>query len=607
MISRSVCLDLFARRLRTRVFILLSVVCWNTAALPAFAQADSTNLTADDGMRGLIDVLATTDDDALRLDVLRGMAQGLKGRRDLPMPANWNAVETNLGASSSAEVRVLAQTIGLRFGSVRASAALRATFADTNAPVAARAAALESLLAARDPELPRALQVALAGSTLRPAVLRALGAFDAPGTAEAVLGVYSQLSPAERRDALATLASRAAYAPALVMALRRGVIPAADLSAEFIRQLRALNHAELTVELERVWGAFRDIDADKRAEVQRYRAIYRAGGSQPGDAVRGRVVFARVCQQCHTLFGTGGSVGPDITGANRGDLEYLLQNMVDPNAVLPNEYRASTVETRDGRSLTGLVTQQDQNSVTLATATETLVLARQDVRSVALSELSMMPEGLLAPLADQEVRDLLYYLSRPGQVPLLATAETVGGFFNRKDLTGWDGTEGLWRVEDGEIVGRSTTGLARNEFLASQLLFSDFRLVVEVKLLPNKENSGIQVRSEAIADSEMRGYQADIGAGWWGKLYEEHGRGLLWDRPGDAAAVADGWNRYEILVVGHRIRTAINGKLCVDLEDPSGGLRGVVGLQLRAGGPLEVRFRNFEVELDPTFELRTLR
>jgi putative heme-binding domain-containing protein len=125
-----------------------------------------------------------------------------------------------------------------------------------------------------------------------------------------------------------------------------------------------------------------------------------------------------VCGQCHTLFDIGGKVGPDITGANRSDLSYLLETIVDPNAVIPNEYRTSEIETKDGRSLTGVVKVMGDKTVLFQTANELITLPRDEIESQRQTELSMMPEGLLAPLTDQEVRDLLYYLSRPGQVPL---------------------------------------------------------------------------------------------------------------------------------------------------------------------------------------------
>ena len=131
-------------------------------------------------------------------------------------------------------------------------------------------------------------------------------------------------------------------------------------------------------------------------------------------------MFTKTCAQCHTLFDAGGKVGPNLTGSNRGDLDYILQNIVDPNAVIPNEYRSWNVETKDDRSLTGIVTKQDEKSVTVVTANEVLVLPRNEIKTLQQSELSMMPEGLLQSLTDQEIRDLLYYLSRPGQVPLPA-------------------------------------------------------------------------------------------------------------------------------------------------------------------------------------------
>src|SRR5206468_12728414 len=178
-----------------------------------------------------------------------------------------------------------------------------------------------------------------------------------------------------------------------------------DLTAEVVRQLRNLKNPEINQQLQKVWGAFHEVSADKKAEIAKYTSIYRAGGSTPGDASRGRAVFAKTCQQCHTLFDTGGKVGPDITGANRGDLDYILQNIVDPNAVIPNDYRAWNLETTDARSISGLLKQQDEKSVTLVTANETLVIPRNEIQSLTESQLSMMPEALLQSVSDQEVRD----------------------------------------------------------------------------------------------------------------------------------------------------------------------------------------------------------
>jgi hypothetical protein len=151
-------------------------------------------------------------------------------------------------------------------------------------------------------------------------------------------------------------------------------------------------------------------------------------------------------------------------------------------------------------------------------------------------------------------------------------------------------------VEKGQIVGR-TSGLDHNEFLVGELVVDDFRLELEVKLVPNAANSGIQFRSKALPGGEVEGYQADIGAGWWGKLYEEHGRALLWDQSGEAHVREGDWNTYVIEARGPHIRTWINGQLSVDLVDPEGARRGILALQLHSGGPTEVRFRNFKLQV----------
>lgn len=372
---------------------------------------------APDPLAALVRHVSEQRDEAVLLDVLRGMKSGLQGRRRVPMPDGWSVLEARLVRSTSEEVRMLAQGLGLTFGSETALGALRETLADRARPTAVRRTALEGLSSVRDARLPEMLRSLLEDPALRGDALRALAGTDDPANPAAILSRYASLGVGERRDALATLSSRLSYARPLVAALKSGSVPPAHLTADLVRQLRSLKEETINKDLEKLWGVTRETSADARAQIGRYRKIYAAGGSTPGDASRGRKVFSRICQQCHTLFDTGGKVGPDLTGSNRGDLDYILSNMVDPNAVIPNDYRSSTVETTEDRILTGIVKQQDEKSVTVVTATETVVLPRSEVKGIQLSELSMMPEGLLTPLSDQEVRDLIYYLGRPGQAP----------------------------------------------------------------------------------------------------------------------------------------------------------------------------------------------
>ncbi|MFT5290567.1 MAG: hypothetical protein ACI82F_002642, partial [Planctomycetota bacterium] len=134
-----------------------------------------------------------------------------------------------------------------------------------------------------------------------------------------------------------------------------------------------------------------------------------------------------------------------------------------------------------------------------------------------------------------------------------------------------------------------------NSFLVSENSFANFRLSFEVKLIRNEGNSGVQFRSSREGETSVSGYQADIGKGWWGKLYEEHGRAVLSEGGAEGSVKTAGWNLYIIEANGHHIRTWINGRLSVDLEDSEGARSGFFALQLHSGGPTEVRFRKFKL------------
>ena len=555
----------------------------------------------------LVELLGQSRDTSFQLDVLRGISQALQGRSEASMPKGWAAVESRLGKSANGEVRTLVRSLSLTFGSETALNALRAVLKNQDAPASERLNALNALVQTNDPQLPSALLKLVGDPAVRSDAIRHLARFNQSETPSALLSVYSELTGSEKQRALSVLASRAPYATHLINAVESERIPKNDLSASLVRELRNLKDEGINTKLESVWGTFRESSADKKSEIEKFKRIYYAGGSTPGDATRGRSVFARACQQCHTLFGVGGKVGPDITGSDRRNLDYLLQNIVDPNAVIPNDYRTSEIETADGRVITGVIQERTGNSLEIVTATETVLVPQDQIESNLQSELSMMPEGLLAPFKDQEIRDLLYYLRQSAQAPLLGSKDNVDLFFNGKDLTGWDGAESVWRVDNGEIVGETKTGLKHNEFLKSDMILKDFRLIFQVKLTPNSENSGIQFRSQRADHGEVKGYQADAGQGWWGKLYEELGRALLWDQPGDMHVKKEAWNTYEILAVDHLIQTAINGNKCVDFKDPDGSLQGIVALQAHSGGPMEVRFRQFQLDIDPEPVLKTVK
>lgn len=189
---------------------------------------------------------------------------------------------------------------------------------------------------------------------------------------------------------------------------------------------------------------------------------------------------------------------------------------------------------------------------------------------------------------------------------MLSTRPDAVSLFDGKTLDGWEGDEKVWRVQDGVIVGGSLQGNKQNEFLASKKSFKDFVLKLEWKLVGTEGfvNSGVQIRSRRIDKpaNEMKGYQADIGKGYTGCLYDESRRNKMLikadekliqatEKPGD-------WNLYEIRCEGPRVLLKVNGVQTIDYteEDKSLEQEGLIGLQIHGGNKAEVFFRNITIE-----------
>ncbi len=543
----------------------------------------------------LIRALGKTNQTEVQLAFLDAIRTSLAGQRQAEAPAEWNALYERLSQSSDANVKLQAQALGVTFGSESALATVRQMVQTKTESSEKRSEALRSLLGAKDPKLGPVLRALLEDSDLRSLAISGLAQYSDSSTPDLLLRRYDSLSQADKRAALSTLSSRAEYAIALLQAIDAKKLGASDLTADLVRQMQFLNSPDVMKLLEKTWGTARETPAEKAKMIQEYKELVESKKGAKPDLSVGRAIFAKTCQQCHQLFGTGGKVGPDLTGSNRANLDYLLSNIVDPSAVMAKEYQPSILVLEDGRVVTGIVKSEDATSVTIQTADSKEILPKSEITRRQLSEKSMMPDDQLKAFNPMEVRSLMAYLANDRQVPLMATSANAGLLFNGKDLTGWQGNPELWSVQQGQIVGKSN-GLKQNEFLVSDMSAKDFRLKLEIQLVGNAGNSGIQFRSKRT-DHGVQGYQADVGAGWWGKLYEEEGRALLWDRSGEAHVKNGEWNTYEILAMGDQIQTWINGKLCVDLNDAKGAKNGIFAFQLHSGGPTEVRIRNIQLEV----------
>jgi putative heme-binding domain-containing protein len=214
------------------------------------------------------------------------------------------------------------------------------------------------------------------------------------------------------------LTARPSFARALLKQIRDGKIPRTDLSAAQARQIRGFGDEALTRDLTEVWGELRDSPADKQAAIDSWKAKLTPEALAKANPSQGRAVFQKTCANCHRLYGHGGTIGPDLTGSGRANLDYLLLNMVDPNATVGAEYRTAVIAMKDGRVLNGIVTTRNDRTLTLQTAQDRITLSRSDIEELKPQSTSLMPDGQLQTLSDEQVRDLVNYLQGSVQVPL---------------------------------------------------------------------------------------------------------------------------------------------------------------------------------------------
>jgi putative heme-binding domain-containing protein len=336
------------------------------------------------------------------------------------MPAGWQELYPKLSQSPDEEVRKQAAKLSAIFGDASTLDAMRKTALDASKPAPERNKALESLLGKNDPSLAGLLQGLLKDPAVRETALKGLAGTDDPKTPAAILDAYPTFDAVAKRAAVNTLSFRPRFARALMNAVKEGKIATKDLTAYTVRQLRSFNDKEMDAWIAQTWGVARTSNEQKLKEIARYKAILTPEALKSGDPSAGRAIFAKTCMQCHTLYGEGGKVGPDITGANRQDIDYLMVNINDPSAVIAKDYMVSLVYMKDDDAFTGIVTKEDDSTVSLTTESGVQVLQKSDIKEIRHSELSMMPEGLLTPLSKKELIDLVSYLRTTSQVPLPA-------------------------------------------------------------------------------------------------------------------------------------------------------------------------------------------
>jgi putative heme-binding domain-containing protein len=182
--------------------------------------------------------------------------------------------------------------------------------------------------------------------------------------------------------------------------------------------MMALQQKDITDRLVKVWGTLRPASKEKAERMAKLKVLLSPDYLRAANTSLGRLVFSRTCASCHRLFDQGGAIGPELTGSQRANLDYVLENLLDPSAIVPFDYRVTIIETKDGRFLTGIIKHEDDRTLTVQTQNDAVVIPKSEIESRNQSSLSLMPDGLLDKMTNEELRDLVVYLASPSQVPL---------------------------------------------------------------------------------------------------------------------------------------------------------------------------------------------
>jgi len=378
------------------------------------------------GVDLLVASLKACDDADTRLDILSGMSDALRGHHAADCPPNWPAAVTALRRDPRPLIARLVQELSVVFGTGREVAELRRIAISENESDAARRAALRHLVACRDADIVPLLRSLLNDRAVGVDAIHGLAAFDDPDT-PALLFPYLASMPgfafalgahAKHVAAMSTLTSRSSFARVLLSEVEARRIPQNTLSALDVSVMRSYADADMTARLDRLWPTTRPPADAAAATIARYASQLTPQVLAEADLRHGRLLFSRKCATCHVLFGEGAGVGPDITGAQRSNLHYVLGNIVDPSAIVQPPYRMYVVILDDGRVLNGIVSQQDSRAITVQSPHESAVIARSKVAEMRATEQSLMPVGQLDALTPDERRDLIAYIMSPAQVPL---------------------------------------------------------------------------------------------------------------------------------------------------------------------------------------------
>lgn len=368
----------------------------------------------EENLNSCAELLALTTDVDIRSTFVRGIASAFEGAEMPKLPeALQKALNDYMAKQSGGDL-----TLALRSGNAEALKNALKLLSDAKATNTARIAIAKTLaeLGKNDAVMPMvALLKSSAAPSLKRGILQAAAKFDDKRIPEALLlGWEGQIAgdKALREDALRVMAGRREWAQILMNFVNEWKVPAKHFTIDIVRQLSLHKDADIDASIEKHWRGLLATGPtpEKKKEAERIKAVLKTG---LGDAEKGKIQFMARCFACHKLFGEGGAIGPELTGYDRANVDFWLDNLFTPSLEIREGFGAYTVKTKGGQLLTGLMDAQDANGIVLKDlAGNKTAIKQTDIEKLEASPVSLMPEGLTAGMSDTDLKDFFAYLMK---------------------------------------------------------------------------------------------------------------------------------------------------------------------------------------------------
>ena len=392
----------------------------NISEIPMITEYVARRLADAELLTPLVENLRTSNKKDI---LLEGMLASVEGNLEIKPPSNWDSVYDLLKKDNKSKEKAL--QISQLFGSNEATVEFIKILKDKSQSIEKRTKSLNSISLKSPDELYSIIPSLIIEKEMRIPAIRSIQNLQEKGDfiypilynyedkGDIIPLEYEDFSSQEKLAIIQMMASQNSTAKILLNTLKSEKIPKRDVPNYVARQMRRVLGSGFL----EYWGPLEKVAEEKMLAYNKYSALLTKDALIKADIAAGKQTYAGLCGQCHIMFGEGGKIGPELTGSNRTDLEYLLYNILNPNSDVQDDYLMVLVTTREGMTYAGNIVSENDRSITMRTVgQEGIVLLKSNIQSREVQSVSMMPEGLLDWMPDQEIINLIGFLQSSEEI-----------------------------------------------------------------------------------------------------------------------------------------------------------------------------------------------